>query len=381
MKRDLRHCQWEWPYFRPRIEVTDGRYEQLPRNLLLVGDALEQLRALPSGTVDTCITSPPYYLLRDYGVSGQLGLEATVDDWVQQLRGVINEVGRVLKPTGSLWLNLGDSFSRSRRFGAPPKSLLLAPERVLLALSRDGWIVRNKVVWAKPNPMPHSVQDRLNTAHESIFLLVRSSHYYFALDEIRRPHRSKTKPSASRTGKYTSDDRRWAGPLAGSNAGLARAHAEGRTGHWLGANPGDVWHLATAGYRGAHFATFPGQLVVRPLLATCPERICCSCQEPWRRQIEVETLGKRRPTDRDSHRLRYSSRWQVVRRTGALEPTCECRGSSSPGVVLDPFFGSGTVGAVAERHHRDWIGIELNPEYARLAQQRIQLARGNQPAA
>jgi DNA modification methylase len=130
---------------------------ELPRNQILVGDALDRLRQLPTASVDTAVTSPPYYLLRNYHVAGQFGLEPTVTAWVENLRTVLNEVGRVLKPTGSLWLDLGDSYSRHDRYGAPPKALLLAPERLLLALVADGWIVRNKVIWAKANPMPNSV--------------------------------------------------------------------------------------------------------------------------------------------------------------------------------------------------------------------------------
>ena len=189
------------------------------------------------------------------------------------LVAVCDEIDRVLKPTGSFWLNLGDSFSRHPRFGAPPKSLLLAPERLLMALVNRGWIVRNKVVWAKPNPMPASVSDRLNTTWEPIFLLVHSDRPYFDLDSIRKPHRSTRPPSKSdaRRLKYSGAKRpSWAGPLAGSNDGLLKARAEGRSGHPLGRNPGDVWLISTAKFPGQHFATFPTALIERPLKATCP---------------------------------------------------------------------------------------------------------------
>src|SRR5271166_5249657 len=130
---------------------------ELPRGRILIGDAAEKLRLLPASSVDSVVTSPPYYMLRDYRTSGQIGLEPTVESWVDNLRSVFAELARVLKNGGSCWLNLGDSFSRHDRFGAPPKGLLCAPERLLLALAADGWLVRNKVIWATPNPMPSSV--------------------------------------------------------------------------------------------------------------------------------------------------------------------------------------------------------------------------------
>lgn len=344
-----------------RERTTPGGGRSLPRRQILVGDALARLAELHSATIDCCITSPPYYLLRDYGVPGQFGLEDNVRAWVDNLLAVLTEVGRVLKPTGSLWLNLGDSYSRAERYGAPPKSLMLAPERLVLALIESGWVLRNKVIWSKPNPMPHSVVDRLNTSYEPLYFLVRSPRYHFALDEIREPHRSTRSPSRVRPGKYSTTDRTWAGPLAGKNDGLIRTQAEGRSGHPLGRNPGDVWTLATGGYRGAHFATFPERLLTRPLLASCPERICDACGTPW----------KRAQVTSDSGRCHL----------GDLQPGCGCLGSWTPGVVLDPFFGADTVGVAAEALDRDWVGIELKPEYAELARQRIEQARSKRDRA
>lgn len=314
-----------------------------PRNQILLGDAAEVLAGLPSGSVDTVITSPPYFLLRNYGVDGQLGAENHIDRWVDGLVRVCDEIGRVLAPHGSLWLNLGDSFSRHPRFGAPPKGLLLGPERLLLALAERGWLVRNKVVWAKPNPMPHSVRDRLSTTWEPIYLLVRSPSYFFDLNCIRVPHRS-TRSRSLGTGreKYGTNRPEWAGPLAGSNDGLAKARAEGRAGHALGKNPGDVWTVPTAGYRGAHFATFPVGLVERPLLATCPERVCVVCGIPWKPVHGKAPVG-----------------------------ACRCDGGWRPGLVFDPFMGAGTVAVAARKHRRDWLGVELNPLYRKLALKRL----------
>ena len=327
---------------------------QLPLNQVLIGDARKRLAELPEKSIDCVITSPPYYQLRNYAVGDQIGLEPNVEGWVDELRTVFAGLARVLKPSGSVWLNLGDSFSRHPRYGAPAKSLLLGPERLALALTEDGWTVRNKIVWAKTNAMPHSVVDRLATKHEVIYFLTRSRRYYFDLDAIREPHRSGPGRERPATDVPTGPPA-WAGPLAGSNSGLARMKASGRVGHPLGKNPGDVWRLPASNFRGAHFATFPEALVVRPLLASCPEKLCTSCGQPWQRA---------RPKRVDGRCTR-----------GELRPDCRCRAGHRPGVVLDPFLGVGTVGLVAERHGRDWLGVELNPMFAKLATERIVAAR------
>lgn len=325
---------------------ADSTQPPVVRNRILVGDALTRLRQLPSASVDCVITSPPYFLLRNYGVDDQLGAEANVVTYVAKLVAVCDEIGRVLKPSGTFWLNLGDSYSRHDRFGTAPKSLLLAPERVLMALAACEWIVRNKLVWAKPNPMPSSVRDRLSCTWEPLYLLVRSEQYFFDLDAIREAHTSTRRPSRSGLDtKYGGGRREWAGPLAGANDGLARAHAEGRSGHPLGKNPGDVWTFATAGFRGAHFATFPVRLIERPILVGVPERVCTRCGLAWQRS------------------------------GSDLTPTCACAVGWRAGVVLDPFIGAGTVAVAAEQHDRDWLGIELNPNYAQLARARIETER------
>lgn len=335
----------------------------LPRNIILVGDATRRLAEPPAASIDTVVTSPPYFLLRNYGVEGQLGLEASVEDWVANLVEVFGQVARVLKPAGSLWLNLGDSFSRHRRYGATSKSLLLAPERLLLALSQDGWIVRNKVVWAKPNPTPTSVTDRLNTTYESLYFLVRSGSYFFDLDAIREPHTTRS----SRRAQPPAGRPAWSGPLAGKQDGLRRARPAGLPGHPLGKNPGDVWTIPTRPFNGAHFATFPPALVRRPLLATCPERVCTACGMTWRREIHVRHLGVLTRTARST---RSAMQWRSVRHVGDLK-RCGCGAPSLPGVVLDPFFGSGTVGVVARSLGRDFVGIELNADFVRLAEHRL----------
>jgi site-specific DNA-methyltransferase (adenine-specific) len=323
---------------------------RLPRNQILVGDARTVLLTLPADSVDCAVTSPPYFRLRNYQDGRQIGLEAHVDDYAHELLGVARSLARVLKPSGSLWLNLGDTFSRSTAEGAPEKSLVLAPERVALALTHDGWILRNKAIWAKTNPMPTSVRDRLSTTHEVVYFFVRQRRYFFDLDAIRTPHLSAgTKPS--KTGSAWSVPPEWRGPSTGKHTGLDRLKASGAAGHPLGKNPGDVWSLSTAGYRGAHHAVFPERLVERPILATCPERVCRRCGTPWMRE-RTKVLGR-----------------LAVREE--LRAMCDCGAAAQPGLVLDPFMGSGTAATAARRLGRDWLGIELNPSFAQLANRRL----------
>lgn len=328
----------------------------LPLNRILVGDARARLTELPDAAVDSIITSPPYWALRDYGHDGQLGAEATVDAWADEIAALAVEFARVLTPTGSLWLNLGDSYARTPNDGAAKKSLLLAPQRVALRLTRSGWLLRNQVIWAKTNPMPSSVTDRLTTTHEFVYFFTRAPHYHFDLDAIREPT-GPAAPAVKRL-RHSTYPPREAVPALGKgisprvdlNQGLASMKTVGRDSHPLGKNPGDVWRLATANYRGAHFATFPAELIRRPLLSTCPERVCTECGTPWERAIQVI----------DGRKLA----------TGPLRSACEHQ-QWRPGIVLDPFMGSGTVAITAEQHRRDWIGIELNSAYAELAERRL----------
>lgn len=338
--------------------------KSLPRNVILGGDTRKVLAELLPESVDAVVTSPPYYQLRDYATPGQLGMEGSVDGWVAHLREVFGLLARVLKPHGSAWLNLGDSYSRDPRYGAPAKSLLAAPERLLLALAADGWLIRNKVIWAKQNPMPTSVADRLSCTYEVVYFLTRSPRYFFDLDAIRIPHRSA--PGRA-TAAQQSSLRNYVGPLGGSHSGIAELKRAGRVGHRRGKNPGDVWSLATASFRGAHFAVFPEALAERPILASCPERICVECDAAWRRPVRALTVHT-------------SEGSRPLRKLGELQ-RCSCFAPSRPGVVLDPFCGSGTVGVVAERLGRDWLGIELNPAYRDLAWRRIESARKKQSEA
>ncbi|MGB2756334.1 MAG: site-specific DNA-methyltransferase [Acidimicrobiia bacterium] len=323
-----------------------------PIGQVLVGDAVERLKSIPDQSVDCLVTSPPYFRLRNYGHRGQLGLEDGVHEWVANLVAVLGEARRTLTDTGTVWLNVGDSYSRSRSTGAAPKSLVLAPERLLVALAADGWWVRNKVVWAKPNPMPTSVGDRLATTWEPVFLLTKSPRYFFDLDAVRVPHKSRPGRQRWDPGPIPNLVPEWQGPLAGNNSGLGRLKASGLAGHPLGKNPGDVWRITTSNFRGGHHATYPEALVERPILAGCPAKVCRRCNTPWTRE----------PVDRTVS----------TPEIGAIRPRCRCRAGTRPGVVLDPFLGSGTTAVVAERLDRDWIGIDVNPRFAAIAQQRIE---------
>jgi site-specific DNA-methyltransferase (adenine-specific) len=329
------------------------------RNLVIVGDALSELRRLPGAVADCCITSPPYFQLRDYGHPAQLGLEPDVEAWVSTLRQVFKEIARVLAPTGTLWLNVGDSYSSGKRFGAPAKSLLLGPERLLMALQADGWLPRNKVVWAKSNPMPTSARDRLNTTHEFVYFLVRQPDHYFDLDAIRVPHRSRRHVASSPL-PIRRQPPSWSGPLAGSNSGLEQLKAKGEVGHPLGKNPGDVWTLATARSRLGHHASYPERLIERPVLAGCPERVCRNCGRGWRR-LAAERIGH-------------------LAVMGELKPDCACGAGWRPGLVLDPFMGSGTTAVVARRLGRDWLGIEISSDFAAITERRLSERNQNRAA-
>ncbi len=340
------------------------REQAIPRNTILTGDALSRLKTLPDGSIDAIITSPPYFRLRDYGHPRQIGLETHINGWVNELRDVLAECARILVPTGTVWLNLGDSYSTHHREGAPRKSLLFGPERLATALIADGWTIRNKIIWAKTNTRPTSVRDRFATKHEVIYLLTRSPRYYFDLDNLREPHTTRpTRPRAPRAATQNpngSETQRstWLGPNSEGYNGLKKLRTTGMVGHPLGKNPGDVWNLAVSRYRGAHFATYPETLAHRIVLAGSPRMRCNPCRKPW-----VQALIRDGP-----HAHRQPPR-----------PTCTCAATAEPGLVLDPFIGSGTTAIAAAKQGRDWLGIELNPDYTALAQTRIHEALHTHP--
>jgi DNA modification methylase len=292
-------------------------------NHIYKGDALEVLRSMPDNSVDCCVTSPPYYGLRDYGVGGQIGLEETPHAYIDRLLEVFTEVRRVLKPCGTLWLNIADSYAGSGRghggintkcrqpkasFATPafnkpykvdgckPKDLIGIPWMLAFALRESGWYLRQEIIWHKPNPMPESVRDRCTKSHESMFLLSKSSRYYFDSAAIAEP------------AKYPNDNR---GARGDNRRNTIMNSVSGKTGQTR--NKRDVWSIQTKPFRGAHFATFPPELVKPCILAGCPEG----------------------------------------------------------GIVLDPFFGAGTTGLVAQELDRRYVGIDLNPDYCRIALERL----------
>ena len=296
------------------------------------GDALEVLRTMPAESVQCCVTSPPYWGLRDYGHAGQMGLERTPAEYVAGMVAVFEEVRRVLKPDGVLWLNLGDSYAtgggavgrapgggdQGERFiragmintqsnrmplpGLKPKDLIGIPWRVAFALQEAGWYLRCDVIWSKPNPMPESVTDRPTKAHEYIFLLTKSERYYYNAGAIKE--RATGKPPGNKTHRLE---------MPGVYPGGAAQVNLSKIGAVENRNRRSVWTITTRPFSEAHFATFPE---------------------------EIPTL-------------------------------CILAGSRHGDVVLDPFNGAGTVGVVCAKTGREYVGIELNPAYVAMSERRI----------
>lgn len=299
-----------------------------PSTQILCGDALKKLKTLPAESINCCVTSPPYWQLRDYGVDGQIGLESSPEQYVKKLVAVFREVKRVLRSDGTLWLNLGDSYAGSGKAtgqtgekenwhvrkptpSSPilrPKNLVGIPWRVAFALQRDGWNLRADIIWHKPSCLPESIKDRPSRCHEYIFLLTKSRTYYYDIDATREPYkevsfqrmRYSRKPFVTKTPGNSSRQSRQIGMAC----------------HPLGRNRRTVWTVAVSRSRGSHHATFPEKLI---------------------------------------------------------EP-CILAGSPIGGTVLDPFVGSGTVLSVAQRFNRNGIGIELSPDFIESANERLSIA-------
>ncbi|WP_454912713.1 DNA-methyltransferase [Variovorax gossypii] len=300
------------------------------------GDRIETMRGMPAGIVQTCVTSPPYFGLRDYGHAGQIGLEETPAEFVAKLVEVFREVRRLMRDDGTLWLNLGDSYAgggcgardedrwpkQSRndnmpvhaktKTGLKAKDLIGIPWRVAFALQDDGWYLRQDIVWSKPNPMPESVDDRCTKAHEYIFLLSKSASYYCDMKAIEEPAVSSLadirRARILGRGEQAASGAYLGSPQRDKSGGFPVRDVEHPT-----RNRRSVWTVPTAPYKGAHFATFPPALI---------------------------------------------------------EP-CILAGAPAGGVVLDPFFGSGTTGQVSQQLGRDFIGIELNEANEPLQRERL----------
>lgn len=297
---------------------------------ILNGDCRQVLRSLPDQSVHCCVTSPPYFGLRNYEVDGQIGLEPTPAAFVAELVDVFREVRRVLRDDGTLWLNLGDSYATDSKWGGstggkaakglhgaggggrnrtnvglPDKNLIGIPWRVAFALQDDGWILRQDVVWSKPNPMPESVKDRCTKAHEYLFMLSKRATYYFDAEAIKEPVAEAT---VSRLSQASLASQAGSTRVPGKTNGNMKA-----VGNSEKRNKRSVWTVTTKPFKGAHFATFPPDLI---------------------------------------------------------EP-CILAGSPAGATILDPFGGAGTTGMVANRLNRNAILIELNPDYANMAERRI----------
>ena len=329
---------------------------------ILKGDCRKTLQSLPGKSINTCITSPPYWGLRDYGEGEQLGLEETPEAFVENLVEVFREVKRVLRDDGTVWLNLGDTF-------LPNKQLGCIPFKVAIALQQDGWILRQDIIWHKPNPMPESVTDRCTKAHEYIFLLSKNPNYYFDNETIKQP--AKWIVGDDR-GKRADTRRNKKG--MNSMSGITKAKVNKRS----------VWTVTTKPFKGAHFATFPKDLIEPCVLAGCPGKVCVDCNEPYVRQVESKRL-RRNELPKDDSRYRpntYEGSYKDINGKAdagytetkdlGLQKQCQCKSNETKsGTVLDPFGGSGTTAQVANGHNRDAILIELNEEYIEIAKQRI----------
>lgn len=384
---------------------------------ILQGDCRETLKTLPDCSVHCVVTSPPYFGLRDYGCDGQIGLEATPDEFVAQMVQVFREVRRVLRDDGVCWLNLGDSYAtgagkvgncpgggaqgenwtgpktQANRMPLPglkPKDLIGIPWMVAFALRADGWWLRQDIIWHKPNPMPESVTDRCTKSHEYIFLLTKSERYFF--DNIAIQEQG--------TGIAPGNTRP-------TNAGRAHEGGDGkmryaRNLHKIEAsdtrNRRSVWTVTTKPYSGAHFATFPPDLIEPCILGGTSEHGCCpQCGAPWKRVLEKERVATRPGNKTKVGRVsddpgppyeghsgmivgnRDPQRHCTSTKKIGWSPTCECFHHEDevhldpiPCTVLDPFNGSGTTGEVARKCGCTYIGCELNPEYIALTKKRLQ---------
>ena len=389
------------------------------------GDALHI--PLQDGVVQTVITSPPYWGLRNYDVPGQLGLEPTPEAYIVSMIAVFREVWRVMRPDGTLWLNIGDCYAgapngrsasdtkalgnddrtfrdkpfstvtvKSKRIerGAgrwgggnnhavnlKPKDLVMMPARLALALQAEGWWIRSDIIWAKPNPMPESVTDRPTKSYEHVFLLTKNASYYYDAEAVREDAEYGYSPTVR--GKFAES----IGDKHGSHT-VERGNGGTR-------NRRDVWTIATESFSGAHFATFPQKLVEPMILAGSSPQACETCGVPWERVVETnnprtsEDYRQRKTTPKDESSGGIAGRgsptsglakpgWRkdgvAISETIGWWPTCACPRERNTGagrcIVLDPFAGTGTVGKVAVKHGRRFVGLELKPEYIALARAR-----------
>ena len=351
----------------------------MKHNTIYTGDATETLQELPPESVHMVMTSPPYWNLRDYDHDDQLGLEPESEQYVQNMADVFDEVKRVLRPDGSLWLNLGDTYEK--------KDLQQIPARVALELQNRGWILRNRVTWTKPNPMPQSVKDRLNDTTEAVFHFVKERDYWYDLDAIREPHSEYSTEWAERTSRKSdagATDDQFASHHESDGLHSKKQDCTSEL-HPAGKNPGDVFEVTTKPFPEAHFAVYPPELVKKPLKATCPPKVCAECGSPYEREVERKQvlrcdLPKEHPQYRE-RKYEYENpdevEYKANRHHSEIEhkgwtPTCDCdTDATEAGIALDPFAGAGTTLLKAKELGRKFVGVELNPKYADMARARV----------
>ena len=288
---------------------------ELKLDYIYQGDTLEVLKQFPSESIDMCITSPPYWNMRDYGDKNQLGLEYTTSEFIDNLYNVFHEIKRVLKDEGSLWINIRDTYSKGvKRCGVKNKSLSMIPERLIIKLLDDGWILRNDIIWHKPNAMPDSCKNRFTVDYEHLYFLTKKDKGYYFKTQYE-PYTSNIKDKKDSVNNNDKDKR-----SALIESKMVRHGANGTTlnspSKWSdkGRIKRTTWSINTKSYKEAHFATYPTELIECPIDAGCPE----------------------------------------------------------DGIVLDPFIGSGTTGVVAKKQGKHYVGIELNKEYIEIANNRIE---------
>jgi DNA modification methylase len=382
---------------------------------IITGDVRDELATLADRSIQCCVTSPPYYGLRDYGEARQIGLEATPEEYIATLVSVFSQVRRALRDDGTLWLNIGDSYTAARggaqgasgdlasraaaRAGVrergvtrratdcKPKDMIGIPWMLAFALRADGWYLRSEIIWQKPNPMPESVTDRPTKSHEQIFLLSKSERYFYDAEAIKEPAAESVVVRAAKgysVGGLKGDPSR-----NDSDRGKALTFASMAAGR----NSRSVWTIATTPYKDAHFATFPTELAERCILAGTSPKACEQCSAPFERvtsqATSMESTSAR--AGRSADDINASGKWQsaalngnknlksgpvVTTTTLGWQPSCECEqdfagAGNARCVVLDPFGGAGTTALVADRLGRDGVLIELNASYAAMAEQRI----------
>ncbi|HQV53978.1 MAG TPA: site-specific DNA-methyltransferase [Chitinophagaceae bacterium] len=379
-------------------------------------DCLAGLKKLPDQCVNCCVTSPPYFGLRDYGNDAQIGLEDTPEKFVESLVAVFTEVRRVLKDDGTLWLNLGDSYAAARgyqvvqsingdykideeKFGNRPakvpkglkaKDLIGIPWMVAFALRSAGWYLRQDIIWHKPNPMPESVTDRCTKSHEYIFLLSKSSKYYYDIDAIRTEQDPASLKRLERGWNGNGDRGYPNGPQNHIKDYMGKSKEEIEL--LSGANKRSVWSVTTKPYSDAHFATFPEELIVDCIKAGSSEHGCCSsCGKSWERDIiksgqqvfieEKEDQGRMKASGQiatDTSRRKQMSGQKHAEhkrnnpdKDNGWKANCDCNAPVVPSIILDPFMGAGTTAVVAKKLNRNYIGFELNPDYIKIANKRL----------